>query len=899
MTNLTISNFVDNQFPGYFDDEQPVLKSFVGAYYEWLEATDRYTIEFNPVSNVTFTIGKNILSYSNTEQQGLVLETSNSSIIFVGEMDLAVDSQIVAVSVIDDKVKGTLATTANSRIIIGTGTSFLTDFSIDDGIYFNGKVHFIDSIRDSDELVLKEDIGSTAVDLIYTRYVITNPVTITALWNTPNQTAMTRRLPIDADVDTTLSQFVKYFKNKYLNPLPHNTLVDSRFLVKHIQDLYRSKGSLRSYELLFRILFNEDVNVFVPSKYLFSTSEAKWVVPKYIEVSDTPDLDKFINTRIYSSSKSAYGTVEEVFKKNVGGKIICGMILSNIEGTFHYGEHVLSLDIPEITKDNAPIIFGSLSSATITNGGTEFSVGDEVNIAGSGVGGKAIVTSVANSTGKVAFELKDGGFGYTMNASIIIDSTGTGGTGATFEIGDLTNKEILSVSTDIISDYAGAQLDGISNTFLVHLSSVSGTFSAGENVKSTANVVPLDISIISGTFEQGETVSNSSTTATVGISDGSYIELISNNAVLSTGLILVGGTSGALASINSVFQPRVVECNAVITSISGANLTVSNCEFYSSVYKGVLSTGVSGAGHDYANGEIVSFSGGGGSGALGFIITNNTGNVSSVQMQVYGNSYSSAPTASIATANGADATLSPSIGQLGGYPYPGVEFVGQTSGANGIISTVSRLTNWGFPAVNIPDIENLGSTIIGTLTFTTLEVGTIRYISGINPGDQYATPPIISVIDDVVYNIGLPDGQGGIKGADAIVTASAGFANGIATSIKIIDSGYGYIPSESLIMTSANNETGIYADSIVDAHGASKGYWANRKSFTSDASYIQDSYYWQRFSYDIQVSREFDTYMKYVKELIHPAGFKMFGSYKKTIVMDSTSSIAETSISQS
>jgi hypothetical protein len=208
------------------------------------------------------------------------------------------------------------------------------------------------------------------------------------------------------------------------------------------------------------------------------------------------------------------------------------------------------------------------------------------------------------------------------------------------------------------------------------------------------------------------------------------------------------------------------------------------------------------------------------------------------------------------------------------------------------------LSNWGFPAVNIPDIENLDTTVGGTLTFETLEVGTIRYITGVNPGNGYATPPTVSVVDDVIYNIGLPDGQGGIKGADAIVNASAGFANGIATSIKIIDSGYGYAPSELLTMTNANNISGIEADSIVDAHGTSKGYWLNRKSFTSDASYIQDSYYWQRFSYDIQVPREFETYMKYVKELIHPAGFKMFGSYRKNTVLDSESTIAETSILQ-
>lgn len=899
MTNLTISTFVDSQLPGFYDDEQAVFKSFIKTYYEWLEITDRYSADYNPSANVSFTVGKNVLSYSNTEQQGLVLETSNTSVVFVGEMNIAVGSQLVAVEEIDTTVLGTVGTTANSRILIGDGTSFLTDFSVSDGIHFNGKVYFIDSIRTSEELVLSETMDTTEDSLVYSRYAISEPVEITALWNIPNQQAMTRRLPLDADVDTALSQFVKYFKNKYLNPLPHTTMVDSRFLVKHILDLYRSKGSQRSYELLFRILFNEDVEIFLPSKYLFAASEANWNVPKYIEVSDTPDLYKYINTRIYSSSRSAYATVEEVFKKNVGGRIIAGMILSNILGTFHYGEKVLSEDIPEITKDNAPIIFGSLSAATITNGGINFAVGDSIDIEGTGVGGKAIVTSIANSTGKVAFELKDGGYGYTMNAIVTVNSSNTGGSGASFQIGDLTNKEIISVSTDIISDYTGAQLDNISNTYFVQLTGVSGTFSVSDIIKSTANVVPLDVSVIEGTLIQGETVSNSTLSATVGLSDGSYLEIISNTAVISPGLVFVGGTSGASVSINSVFQTRVVECNGIITSITGSNLTVSNCYFYTDAYKGVLSAAPSAAGQNYANGELVIFTGGSGSGAYGFVYTNASGNITSIAMQSYGNNYTGTPSASITTTSGSGATITPTTGQIAGFPYPGVQLNDETSGAFGNIDQVSRLTDWGFPIVNIPDVENLGTTIGGTLTFESLEVGTIRYITGVNPGNNYTTAPSVTIIDDLISSIGLLDGHGGIKGMDAVVEATAGYANGIATSVRIVDSGYGYIPSETLTMTNANNISGIYADSIVNSHGSSKGRWLDRKSFPSDSMYIQDSYYWQRFSYDIQVPREFATYAKYVKELIHPVGFKMFGSFKKSTYLDSASTISETSILQS
>ena len=58
------------------------------------------------------------------------------------------------------------------------------------------------------------------------------------------------------DVDQTKEQFLKYFKNKYINSLPENVLSDKRLLIKHVSDLYNSKGSERVYRLLFRLLFN-------------------------------------------------------------------------------------------------------------------------------------------------------------------------------------------------------------------------------------------------------------------------------------------------------------------------------------------------------------------------------------------------------------------------------------------------------------------------------------------------------------------------------------------------------------------------------------------------------------------------------------------------------------------
>ena len=121
------------------------------------------------------------------------------------------------------------------------------------------------------------------------------------------------------DVDETKEEFLKYFKNKYINSLPENVLTDKRLLIKHVADLYNSKGSERGYRLLFRLLFNEDIDFYIPGEHLFKPSESKWNVPRYIEVTGNKYLDNMIGYKIHNGNGSS-ALVESVYTKNINGK---------------------------------------------------------------------------------------------------------------------------------------------------------------------------------------------------------------------------------------------------------------------------------------------------------------------------------------------------------------------------------------------------------------------------------------------------------------------------------------------------------------------------------------------------------------------------------------------------
>ena len=58
------------------------------------------------------------------------------------------------------------------------------------------------------------------------------------------------------------------------------------------------------------------------------------------------------------------------------------------------------------------------------------------------------------------------------------------------------------------------------------------------------------------------------------------------------------------------------------------------------------------------------------------------------------------------------------------------------------------------------------------------------------------------------------------------------------------------------------------------------GYYINNDGFLDDSIFIQDSRYYQAYSYVIKIDERLDTYKTFVKTLLHPAGMAVFGEYE-------------------
>lgn len=700
------------------------------------------------------------------------------------------------------------------------------------------------------------------------------------------------------DIDTTLNSFVKYFKNKYISSLPENIVADKKLLMKYVLDLYRSKGTEKSYALLFRMLFNEDIELYVPGKYIFKPSDNEWVLPKYIEVSDSPYLFDFIGKKIYSSSFNSTAIVENYFTKQVGNKLVNVLSLSNIEGRFKYGEKILSLDLPAVNIQNAPVIFGSLSAIGVYEGGINYQVGDLLNISGTGLGGQARVVATRSKNGEVTFDLVDGGSGFSLNAIVNVD-------GGALSISNVSNTDPVIVQT-------------VNNHNLTSGKSVRIDLVEGMDEINITNYSYFVNVVSSNTFEL---YNNSILSDTV---DGSTF----NASVPSTGYVYFNtGGENASFEIGSIVNKEIFQINTddisdyeaatLDSAVSGYNIEVINVQGTFSIGNAVRMANVNVRSLDIdmispttlVVGENVSNS------ALGIsnltvIISdgsyvqvkgadiNNSNLVNGVHLlsntsasYFHINSLYSVETIN-ATAN-VTAVNSTVIGvnnQVGYFVF-GEKLLNSTVTANAQIVDVNRLTNWAFPKVAIPDIENMDTSVGNALTTVDLEVGTIASLKNINSGEGYASDPVVTIKEPLIYKLKIDDGDGGFKGFNADVEATAGFANGIVTAVEIIDSGFGYTKDSTIYLNSSNNQYSVIGTSVIDLNGVGKGYWKDNRSFTSDKIFLQDSFYYQNYSYEILATRMLDTYEKFVLDLIHPSGLKLFGRYfiKNELVNDEVS----------
>ena len=617
-----------------------------------------------------------------------------------------------------------------------------------------------------------------------------------------------RKLMEYGDIDLTTNDLLEKLTNKYINDMPSNLIGDKRLLIKNALDFYRNKGNAKSYDILFRALFDKDVSIYLPGSDILRLSNGDWNIPQYIEVSEVPNLYSYINKKIVGIGSGATAIVENYHQLIVNRKTIEVLSISNVNGFFDRGEFVRISSSSEI--ENLPKILGSLTSVSIIDGGADFNIGDTLDITGEGRSGKARVVNTFESDGKVDFELNFPGSGYTRTTIPIIYPR--------------VNLTITSANSNISPGQLLYQTDGIANGIVY-------TNSSNEVV----------IKEISSGFVIGRTIK---TALLMGISKVSNNV---NNFIVGETITQYDGVTQIANGTISVIESGTSNTSLFITDVSG--------EFTLSTYSGSTPQKIVISGNSIVNGYIHSITGGANTGSG--IITDISGGGTGASFRI-GNIYDT-------------------------------EFV--SINTNYIRGSLTYNIN------SFNGVDDTSNTIINDLlNYELVEVGKIQYLNSITPGRGYSLDPFVTLTYYPMASLQIMD-DSGIKGNNAIVTSEAGFAEGIVSSIAVIDSGYGYEPGEYVNMYKTGSPFSVSGRAIVLSQGKSEGRWTSTDGFLSSDKKIQDSKYYQEFSYEIQSDINYHRYNNIVKKLVHPIGTQMFGKFLLTsVTIDDPSSIEASEI---
>ena len=282
-----------------------------------------------------------------------------------------------------------------------------------------------------------------------------------------------------ANLDKTTDDFLQYFKKQFGEDVPEAVFANANkpFVLKHLRDFYRSKGSQKSFEFLFRLLYKEEIELYLPSVDMLRASDGRYTKEEILRSVDTSGTDAIfdlVGKTITGGTSGATAIVETILKEYIGSIIVSTIYVSNVVGTFAINEtitdgtitttlngmvtdytitnagngHTVGSTVPISGTGGASVTIdsltaGSITTMTIAAAGTGYAVGDKLTINNSGkqnINGRTasvLVKTVGGSGQITALTLENGGSGYTAvptvsggtgsGANITLSGTGIGG----------------------------------------------------------------------------------------------------------------------------------------------------------------------------------------------------------------------------------------------------------------------------------------------------------------------------------------------------------------------------------------------------------------------------------------------------------------------------------------
>ena len=378
-----VSPHVESQLPDFVREDHALFSLFLKYYYEFLES------------------GELVLTGSN---DFVVEETLTTNFI------LSEDDEKV---VLEESVgKFTVGETITGSISGATAKVLVDDFDNNNRLFITSQQLF-----ETGETITGSTSGASS--------------TVTSYRANPVQNI--QQLLAYADVDNTVYSFLDKFRDSFMEAMP-NTVADGlskRKLIKNIKDMYAAKGTEKGHKLFFRILFNEEATITYPRDNLLRPSDGRWSTDKVIRIVETgtSDFNNAVGETITGNTSGATAIIATVIKFREGATQIAELNLdaNSVTGEFVAGETGTTIDTSldlEISGEIKSIVVKGI----VSTGGAYYNTSDPVRVTG-GSGNNA-ATARVESAGAGSIDdilIENGGTGYTVDEELVFNVDNTEG----------------------------------------------------------------------------------------------------------------------------------------------------------------------------------------------------------------------------------------------------------------------------------------------------------------------------------------------------------------------------------------------------------------------------------------------------------------------------------------
>ena len=742
------------------------------------------------------------------------------------------------------------------------------------------------------------------------------------------------------DVDTTTDEFIDYFVNDFLPNFPQDTLLSKQESIKVARQLYQSKGTPASYQLLFRILFNSDFDVFYTKDAVLKASSGEWYVTKSLKVSggliyiksvqhtgNNITLETFFPHGISANGKiTVSGLTSDTYPPN--GKYTVNTVPSSTTLTYTHSQNPTGtinannanlfvaggIIDPNFLKIQNLRVFGETtkSIATVENtvlSGTKvevfisnierlFQSGEYIRVVDNNnqtvmFNGYPLRGKIVGQVSQLNIDAKNRGLLYQPGDPVIVDggleySTGVGAKGqiALTTAGAITSANVVTGgygyttdSTITVTKAPGA---------IITIPSIS---LGGYNPAGIANV---SIPINSIALKQYLTIGNSNyyfsntanTNANTTLANAFTFATFSTYPIASVSLQNGGG---GITEVPQLFAKSVYSLDDYTHTADLANL-------------GILAPiQIINGGDGYQANDKIVFSGGTGVGASANVKTvSGSGAITSVSY-VYDTSFNyplggmgytrtTLPTLSITSANGANASL-----YVSGILGDGATFSVSVDRAGSI--TTINLTQPGEDYIATPNVSfKIQDILVANVSISNppqkddvvyqgANTNTATYIAKVDSVTllRNDADPTLSNYSLRVFNYNsTPNTALQLNIANKnIHMIPAGSSAPFSGNVSI------YLASDGKIYTRNYNQYGIITYGDGNAKGTAQflnglvigqGQYLSTKGQPSSFDVLQSDVY-NNYTYQITVSKEIAKYRDVLLNLLHPTGMKVIGRF--------------------